>query len=370
MKSKTIQQGRNERTMISNESLGEVLQLDLFGDIASPSSLSRSTRSTAPKKSLKIPTAQINLNKTFESFYFDDSNIFVFESLKRFVSTDRHSSTVLLVGDSGVGKSHLLHAVANKAQVENRKVFYTSPLKMKGENFTFQQLEYFDFLIVDDLDELDGEGFEEVERLISALMDHSQNGFSKLILATQNAPEISKRLRNKLAATLKLNLFPSNTLFLKNLAQQKLDHLDVPISQEASQFLQNYEWDSSFAIDGTILTLNHLYQLNQAQVELAQIASELPVIRDDQEQILNLVDQISCHYNVSRNDLFSHSRQKDIVWVRHFAILVLREKKGLSLLKLAKLFNRDHSSIIHALEKMRKLVSTNIQLKQEIDRWV
>lgn len=288
-------------------------------------------------------------------------------------------------GGVGVGKTHLMQAIGNHILTHNpeTKIVYAT-----SEEFTnniiraIQSKKTYDFrdkfrtcqvLLIDDIQFIAGKSAvqEEFFHTFNALV--KQN--AQVVLTSDRPPYeiplLEDRLRSRFAAGLNVDIqqpsFELRSAIL--LTKAKTNHLDLPI--ELAQIIAS-KVDSARKLEGIItklksnLELRHR-QLNQELV-LEVLSSENQQERSNRHlQPQEVLSAVANHYSIKQTIIKGQKRQKEIIHARHMAMFLLKSELDLSYSEIGKIFsNRDHTSVLHAVQKINDQLQKNESLAQEV----
>ena len=343
-----------------------------------------------------------NFEYTFENFIVGSTNKFAHAACVAVANrpanyesdTRRSLSTynpLFIYGNSGLGKTHLMHATINRMKENNPdiKIIYT-----RGEDFTNQMIACLanktmaefhekyrncDVLLIDDIQFIAGKTStqEEFFHTFNALYD----GKKQIILTSDRPPRDIKTLEDRLTSRFEWGLLadiePPDLELRIAIIKKKAEQVNITIPDDVLTFLGENLRSNIRQIEGAIKKLGALSFLSGKQInmELAQeCISELlggaEPVSVTVDRIFNLVYN---RYGISKESLTGNKRNKDIANTRHITIYLIRELTEMSFPSIAKIFERDHSTIIssHRLMETRMLedpafLSEINELKKEI----
>lgn len=292
---------------------------------------------------------------------------------------------LFLYGGVGVGKTHLMQAIGNHIihRSPETKIIYCT-----GEEFTnsiiraIQNKQAFSFkdkfrtaqvLLIDDVQFIAGKTAvqEEFFHTFNALA--KQN--SQIVLTSDRPPyEISlleERLRSRFDAGLKIDIqqpsFELRSAIL--LAKAKAKNLDLPI--ELAQIIASHI-DSARKLEGIVIRLKSEVELNHKPLDHNLVLAILGT--EHQEEKLNrrlqpaeVLSAVANHYSIKQAVIKGQRRQKEIIHARHIAMFLLKAELDLSYGEIGKIFsNRDHTSVLHGVQKINEQIKQDEYLAQEI----
>ena len=340
-------------------------------------------------------SANLNSEYTFDSFIVGNSNRFAFTAARAVAEKPGKSyNPLFLYGKSGLGKTHLMHAIGNYIiQNTNKKVLYVSSEQFvndyiaavrNNEKNTFDKIDSFknkyrniDVLIIDDIQFLGSatKGQEEFFHTFNQLHDSNK----QIIIASDRSVDDLKMLENRLITRfnwgLTANITPPDFGLRVDIIKRKIAHQeaaeDIPI--EVIEYIANINDSDVRQLEGAItrvfayaLMMNHgVVTLDIAIEALKDKISERSVYKND----IHRIQRIVCEYfKIDIEDLKGKKRSKDINYQRQIAIYLCRIMTNESYPKMGTYFGgRDHSTIISAYQKIEKDLKTNYQLQTVIE---
>ena len=340
-------------------------------------------------------SANLNSEYTFDSFIVGNSNRFAFTAARAVAEKPGKAyNPLFLYGKSGLGKTHLMHAIGNYIiQNTNKKVLYVSSEQFvndyiaavrNNEKNTFDKIDSFknkyrniDVLIIDDIQFLGSatKGQEEFFHTFNQLHDSNK----QIIIASDRSVDDLKMLENRLITRfnwgLTANITPPDFGLRVDIIKRKIAYQeaaeDIPI--EVIEYIANINDSDVRQLEGAItrvfayaLMMNHgVVTLDIAIEALKDKISERSVYKND----IHRIQRIVCEYfKIDIEDLKGKKRSKDINYQRQIAIYLCRIMTNESYPKMGTYFGgRDHSTIISAYQKIEKDLKTNYQLQTVIE---
>lgn len=295
-----------------------------------------------------------------------------------------------LHGGVGLGKTHLLHAIAwhAKARNPNAQILYLTAerfryrfveaLRSKDALSFTERLRNIDLLLVDDMQFMQGQRTElEFEHTLNSLID----GGKQVVVASAYAPHelenLDARMRSRLSGGLVAEISPLDYALRLDVLRQRLEEkrkidADFDLSEEVLDFLAKNLTESGRELEGAIIRLSAQHGISNGPitVEAASVALR-DLLRGSEPRRIKIDDilrVISKHYGVNRVDLLSQRRHRSVVWPRQIGMFLAKKMTSRSLPEIGKRFGgRDHTTVLHAVRKIEKEVSEDNRLKEEIE---
>lgn len=324
-------------------------------------------------------SARLNPRYTFETFVIGESNRFAHATA--LAVSEQPGSTynpLFLYSESGMGKTHLLHAIGNSVQemFPNRKVLYVSAEEFtnafinalaNGQMHNFKdQFRTVDVLLIDDIQFLSGRDrsrtLEEFFHTFNALI----NANKQIVITSDVAPNLLvdfedrmiSRFNSGITAAIDLPNLETRIAILNRKAVA--EGLDVP--RDVVEFIASKMTTNVREMEGALRRVRAFADLTKQSISLELAESQLKDMILDPTSIQvtagMIVAQVSSYFNVPLADLKSPTRTRSLTQPRHVAMYLCRELTDLSLPKIAEEFNRrDHTTVMNAVRKVEALMT-------------
>jgi len=337
----------------------------------------------------RVRVQQIGLRPdyTFESFAVSSSNEMAHAAATAVANNLGTSyNPLFLYGGVGVGKTHLIHAVAHHVLKNNpeAEIIYAS-----GEQFTNEIVRAIkshntlqlknkyrktDLLLLDDVQFIAGKNSvqEEFFHTFNALIAIN----SQIILTSDRPPQeislLEDRLRSRFEAGLMIDIqqptFELRTAIL--LLKAQANKLDIPIDLAQKIAAQV---DSARKIEGIIKKIRSAVELQNLSLDAALIDKILQnEIKQNHQKIIkaepqDIIKTVANHYRIKQSAIRGKRRSKELVRARHIAMYLLRNELQISLEEIGQWFSgRDHSSVIHAVKKIEQDLILDQSVQQDV----
>lgn len=305
-----------------------------------------------------------NEDFTFENFIVGNSNRFAHAAALNVADNiGTRINPLFIWGPSGLGKTHLMYAIANRALKRNQKM---KVIYVKGEEFTNQLVEAIqksrnqafrqkyrsaDMLLIDDIQFIAGKEATQTEffHTFDALYEDKK----QIILTSDRPPKeltgLEERIRSRFEAGLLADIQPPDYELRLAILRNKIgqNHIDVP--KDVVDFLAQNLQENIRQLEGVIKKLAMSNLLTGQPVNMEMVIQTVPEYLRDAEPVSDTIDRIiSCvarHYSVSVEDILGASRKKEIKTARNVAMYVIRSVTGQSLPQIGTVFSRDHSTV-------------------------
>lgn len=329
--------------------------------------------------------SEINPEYTFDSFIVGDSNRFAHATALAVAEKPGYAYNPLMIyGPSGLGKTHLMCAIANKIAQDSpeKKIVY-----VKGDEFTNQLIEAMkknstisfrekyrqaDVLMIDDIHFIAGKNStqEEFFHTFNSLYEKH-----KQIIVTSDRPPkdmttLEERIKSRLEAGLLADIgLPDYELRLAIL-KGKAEKIGLTLSDTVSTFLADNLHSNIRQIEGVIKKLRASQFVSDVPITVAFVKESIPEFLKDSENTSDVVSRIismtALHFGVSEQELLGKSRQKEIKNARNIAMYIIKETTQLSLNDIGIMFNRDHSTVYSNIQAVKNDAQSDSILSLDI----
>ena len=328
-----------------------------------------------------------NLNKryTFDSFVVGSNNELAHAAcLAVAKNLGKVYNPLFLYGGVGLGKTHLLQATGNKVVEDNgiRKVAFISSERLtteiiesvKNHNVEEMKSKYrkLDVLIIDDIQMIAGR--EKTQDIIFDTFNELYSKNKQIIFSSDRPPRaipaLEERLRSRfeggMIADISAPDYETRLAILKLKAKEKGNNMDEAILGHIATTVQKNIRELEGALN-RVIAVNQMYNKALDLKEVKKLLAtylNTPYKKTTPQLILK---SVSDFYGIPLMDLTKRSRKKEIVHPRQVAMFLLREETKSSFPEIGqKLGGRDHSTVIHAYEKIKHAEETDETMRQEI----
>ena len=329
---------------------------------------------------------QLDTKFTFETFVAASSNRLAHAAAQAVAETPGRSYNPLFIyGDSGLGKTHLLHAIGNYV-TENyprRKVLYVTTETFMNDfvdslrtstTLTFKRrYRDCDVLLIDDVQ------FMERKEGLQEEFFHTYNdlkGASKQIVLTSDRPPksietLEDRLRSRFLSGLITEIDPPDLETRLAILRSKSlsEHQEVP--DDVLGFIASHVKDNIRELEGALTRICAFANLNKEPISLAQAEQVLSdLVRGGEPRRISpqmILDATSASYGFSIDAICGPSRTRPLVTARQVAMYLTRELTDYSYPAIGRVFgNRDHTTVIHAVDKISGQMQERRQIYEQI----
>ena len=340
--------------------------------------------------------SNLNDKYTFDSFIVGDSNKFAYMAAVSVAENPGKTYNPLFIyGSSGLGKTHLMHAIGNYIiENSNKKVLYVTSEQFisdflninkkdeSGTNFSYvdsfkAKYRKVDVLIIDDIQFLGGatQTQQEFFNTFNNLYDDNK----QIIISSDRSPDDLKKLEDRLRTRfnwgLSVNIYPPDYDMRVEVLNKKIigQNMEGSISDDVIAYISNNCDSDVRQLEGAltrVIAYATMFNakdidLNLAIDALKDYLSKSSFTKNNIQKIQQVVAE---YYNITVEDLKSKKRKASIAFPRQIAIYLCRTMTDESFPKIGIHFGgRDHSTVMHSVDKIDNEIKTNAQFKTIID---
>jgi len=330
---------------------------------------------------------------TFDTLIVGNSNNFAYAAAQGIIKNPGLSYNPLFIwGGVGVGKTHLMQAVGHELLKNNPqfKIKYfpaetfsnelVASLKSKTMNQFKDKYRNLDCILVDDVQFLAGKEYTQEEFFHTFNALHMKG--KQIILTSDRKPSeidhLEDRLVSRFMGGLTVDIQLPDYEMRVAVIKQKTEEFQIQITPEAISFLATNIESNIREIEGKLKQI--LIQSSAQKIIPIDLSFVQNFLNPDKNSSLNpfssskinprhLISVCAKTFNIKTSDLCGRSRKKDLVYARHLTAYILLTEANLSLEEVGRLLGgRDHTSIMHARDKIHQDLSTNPQISKLINQ--
>ncbi|MFD2261811.1 chromosomal replication initiator protein DnaA [Lacibacterium aquatile] len=332
-------------------------------------------------------SAPLDPRLTFDNFVVGKPNELAFAAARRVAESDAVAFNPLyLYGGVGLGKTHLMHAIAwhIRQRDPSRRVIY-----MSAEKFMYQfikalrykdtvafkeQFRSVDVLMIDDVQFFCGSKEltqEEFFHTFNALVDNNRQVIVSADKSPADLSDIPERLKSRLGWGLVADIHPTTYELRLGILQAKADAVSVPVPPKVLEFLAHKITSNVRELEGALNRLvAHATLVHRAiSLEMAQeVLHDLLRAHDRRVTIEEIQKRVAEHYTIRLVDMSSARRSRQIARPRQVAMYLAKQLTSRSLPEIGRKFGgRDHTTVMHAVKKIEELQATDSALAEDIE---
>lgn len=334
------------------------------------------------------PSVDINLNRkyTFEEFVSGSSNQFAYAAAMAVANNPATTYNPLFIyGGVGLGKTHLVNAIGNailKKSPQMRICYYTSEKFMNEliNSLRYNRMDEFrnkfrsmDVLLIDDIQFIAGKERtqEEFFHTFNALYESHKQIIVTSDKFPKDIPGLEERLRSRFEWGLIADIQPPDVETKLAILKMKAEQNSIKLPEDVALFLANSVCNNVRELEGYLIRIGAYASLTAIPVSLEMtrdVLKDILIERNRELSVEEIVKKVSSHFNIKISDIKSAKRLKAVVLPRQIAMYISRQLTSSSYPEIGDRFGgKDHSTIIHAIRKIEKLMEEDFQLRSTIE---
>lgn len=325
---------------------------------------------------------------TFDSFVVGESNAFARNAALAVAEQPGLKYNPLFIwGGPGLGKTHLLQAIGTYVTTNypHKKVIYVTSeqflndyvdsINTKRQDSFRQKYRSVDVLLIDDVQFMQGK--EGIQEQFFNTFNELHNRRKAVVLASDRPPkdiDMEERYRSRFAWGLQADIQPPNFETRLAILRQFMEIQNVPYDPDALAYVAERSTPNIREMEGAVIRILAYRELSKKDVidltMAEQVTKDLFPDRSHRPIPVTTIQREVCRfYNISHAELVGSKRSHNIVFPRQVAMYLSRELTDLSLPKIGSEFGgRDHTTVMHAQDKIRKLMSAQRDVYNQIQQ--
>jgi chromosomal replication initiator protein len=327
---------------------------------------------------------RLNPRYTFDAFIVGNSNRLAHAASLAVAEAPGESyNPLFLYGGVGLGKTHLLHAIGHQGVDTGLAVLYVSSEQFTNEIINairYRTTEEFrakyrsvDILLVDDIQFIAGKESTEEEffHTFNSLYEMSK----QIVICSDRPPKaivsLEERLRSRFEWGLIADIQPPDLETRMAILRVKADLLRYRVPDDIIAYIAGRVQTNIRELEGCLNRLMAYQQLHRTDLTMEVARAAMSSLGNDSKEshlnITQIAQAVAEYYHISLESMCGKQRDKHIVMPRQIAMYLMRQETQASLLEIGQLFGgRDHSTVLHACEKIDRTVNINPALRREI----
>jgi chromosomal replication initiator protein len=322
----------------------------------------------------------------FENFIVGPSNEFAHAASLRVAESDKvQANPLFLYGGVGLGKTHLMHAIAwhIRKYRPHRKVVYLSAekfmylfiraLRFKDTVAFKERFRSVDVLMIDDFQFISGKEStqEEFFHTFNALVDQNH----QVIISADKSPSdlegLEERMRSRLGWGLVADLHPTTYELRLGILQSKVEQLEIQISVKVLEFLAHKITSNIRELEGALnrIVAHSTFVGREITLETTQdVLRDVLRANDRRVSIEEIQKKVAEHFNIKLVEMYSERRLRILVRPRQIAMYLCKIMTSASLPEIGRKFGgRDHTTVMHGISTIEKMMAEDRHLSDDID---
>ena len=344
------------------------------------------------RNALELPLSEFYINKsdnlnpryTFESFVVGSFNELAYAAAQAAIMRPGITYNPLFIyGDTGRGKTHLIQAIGNqfKKLYPTRKVFYltsekfavdyTDSVQAGNANRFKDKYRQYDLLIMDDVQFLSKKEKtqEELFHLFNTLYDTNKQIIFSSDRSPVAIPDIAERLKGRLASGMTVDISEPDPESRMAIVRRKAAQNGIMLSDEVIEYVAVSTAGSIRELEGMVNSIVCHAQVKGVAPDIAEVRQSLRSFTRPQKtvSVKNVVGKVAEFYGIEEESIYEKTRRREVVRPRQIIMYILREDFSISYPTIGtKLGGRDHTTVIHSCEKIKREVIVDSSLAKDI----
>ena len=327
---------------------------------------------------------RLNTRYTFDAFIVGNSNRLAHAASLAVAEAPGESyNPLFLYGGVGLGKTHLLHAIGHQGVQTGLAVLYVSSEQFTNEivnAIRYRTTEEFrakyrsvDILLVDDIQFIAGKESTEEEffHTFNSLYEMSK----QIVICSDRPPKaivsLEERLRSRFEWGLIADIQPPDLETRMAILRVKADLLRYHVPDDIIGYIAGRVQTNIRELEGSLNRLMAYQQLHHTDLTMDVARAAMSSLGSDTREPdlsgMQIAEAVAEYYRISLEAMCGKQRDKYIVTPRQVAMYLIRQETSTSLFEIGQLFGgRDHSTVLHACEKIDRTLHTNANLRREV----
>lgn len=344
------------------------------------------------RNTLELPLNEYYINKsdnlnpryTFDSFVIGSFNNLAYAAAQAVLHRPGITYNPLFIyGDTGRGKTHLIQAIGNqyKKQYPGRKVFYltsekfvvdyTDSVQAGTANRFKDKYRHYDLLVMDDIQFLSKKerSEEELFHLFNALHDANKQIIFSSDRSPVAIPDITDRLKGRLASGMTIDIGEPDSESRMAIVRKKTSLHGILLSDDIIEYVATSVGGSIRELEGMVNTIICQTQMKGIIPNIVEVRQSIRSFTRPQKNISvkNVVNKVADFYGIDEESIYEKTRRREVVRPRQIIMYILREDFNISYPTIGtKLGGRDHTTVIHSCEKIKREIVVDNDLSKEI----
>ncbi len=326
----------------------------------------------------------LNLKYIFDNFIVGKGNELAHAASQAVAANPGQAYNPLFIyGGVGLGKTHLLQAIGHSISQKTDKVLYVPCEKFtndyiqsvktgQAKNFK-DKYRNVDVLLVDDIQFMGGKDGTQEEFFHTFNELHQAD--KQIVLTSdrppRSIPALEKRLLSRFEWGMIADVTQPNVETRVAILEAKCKEKNYPLEGEILYFIANNIQNNIRELEGALNRLIAFHEFNNTKPTIDSTKNVLNTIINNKNKSINaknILDIVVSFFSINNKDLLGKSRKKELVYPRQISMYLLREEVGFSYPTIGQeLGGRDHTTAMHAFNKIKKEIESNEKIKQDID---
>jgi len=330
-------------------------------------------------------SSQFDRRLSFANFVTGQPNLVAYNAAKALASGERGSFSPLYIhSQTGLGKTHLLHAIGHEVLRENpnARILYMSAERFMfdfvtamraRDTFSFKaRLRSADVLMIDDVQFIAGKESTQEEFLHT--VDELMTGGRRLVISADRAPHaldgVEGRILSRLTQGLVADIGPADLALRRAILDAKVTSLGMPVPAEVIDLLAARIVSNIRELEGGLNRLVAYGQLHNRKIDEAfaeEVLAEMFRASRRRITIDEIQRRVSEHYRIRQAEMVSARRAREVARPRQVAMYLAKQLTPRSLPEIGRKFGgRDHTTVIHAIRQIERLRGIDTDIDSDV----
>ena len=328
---------------------------------------------------------RLNRRFTFDQFVVGSGNSFAYSASFAIANGDRGlSSCLYLLADTGLGKSHLSHAIGNHILTHNNsaRVFYLTAEEFTNEmvaaikqrrmdGFKEKYRNGCDVLLLEEVQFLSGK--EKTQAELAYTLDALYRDDKRIIFTgthfPRDIPKLKSKLQSRLVSGMVTHIEPPDFETRLKILEKKAANEGISLPSDVAELLASNITRDVRQLESSVIGIVAKSSLLEKPIDIRLAYEVLESVCDSREAIsIERVQQVICQYfKVSVEALKSNSRKKGVVYPRNLGMYFCRKYTEETLESIGQAFNRSHATVIHAVENISRQIHQKSGVRNQVE---
>ena len=318
---------------------------------------------------------------TFDNFIVGSSNRFAYAASSAVADNPAIVYNPLVIyGNSGVGKTHLLLAIKNRIK---KNFAYKKIVYVRSEDFTNEMIHaiqegqlgmgtpedfrnkyrHVDVLLIDDIQFIAGkeQTQEEFFNTFNTLYQNNKQIICTMDRSPKDIKTLDDRIRSRLESGLLADINPPDYETRVGIIRKKAEQFNIQIEENLVYYIAEHIKVNTRQLEGVVKKFQAYYMIQNKAPTLSAVQGFIrDVINDMQPEpikIEKIISEVAHTYNVTESDILSSRRTASLALARQVAMYIARETTDLSYKAIGEAFKRDHTTVLHNVEKVEQFLA-------------
>ena len=337
-------------------------------------------------RNIQVIGSRLEPRYTIEAFVVGKSNELAHAAARRVAEADKVTfNPLFLYGGVGLGKTHLMHAIAwhiCKSYPQRRVIYlsaekfmylFVKALRFKDTMAFKEQFRSVDVLMIDDFQFISGKEStqEEFFHTFNALVDQNH----QVIISADKSPSdlegLEERMRSRLGWGLVADIHPMTYELRLGILQSKTEQIGREVALKVLEFLAHKITSNVRELEGALnrIVAHSMLVGREITIESAtDVLRDLLRANDRRISVDEIQKKVAEHFNVKLADMHSPRRLRSVARPRQIAMFLAKQLTSMSLPEIGRKFGgRDHTTVMHAVKKVEELKEKDVSLTEDLD---